>query len=181
MVDRTELIALAATLASFPWSGKELVVEIGAYIGTTTVMMARVLEILGHQPTILSIDPFERCQPDNLNPQGSYGRYIENIRAQGVENRCLALAAFSVDAAPAVPERIGVLVVDGAHHYDAVHSDLELYVPKVVPGGFVFIDDYGPYYPDVIRAVDEFLPTHPEMEVIAKHYYVVLRRRADTG
>ena len=49
---------------------------------------------------------------------------------------------------------IGVLVIDGAHHYEAVRADLELYVPKVVPGGYVFLDDYGPAYPDVIRAIE---------------------------
>ena len=86
------------------------------------------------RPTILSIDPFERCQPDNLNPQGNYEQYIENIKANGVEDRCMALAAFSADAARTVPGGIGVLVVDGSHHYDAVKKDLELYLPKVVTG-----------------------------------------------
>ncbi len=178
MLDRTELMALAATLTTFDWRLSDLLVEIGAYLGTTTVFMAKVLEQLGRRVTILSIDPFERCTPDNLNPQGNYSAYIENIRAHGVANRCLAQAAFSADAAATVPNRIGVLVVDGAHHYDAVRADLELYVPKVVPGGYVFLDDYGPAYPDVIRAIDEYLPAHPELEIIVKSYYVILRRAA---
>ena len=70
------------------------------------------------------------------------------------------------------------LVIDGAHHYDAVRSDLELYAPKVVPGGYIFLDDYGPAYPDVVRAIDEYLPAHPEMDVVIKSYYVILRRRS---
>jgi hypothetical protein len=57
-----------------------------------------------------------------------------------------------------------------------VHADLELYAPKVVPGGFIFIDDYGAAYPDVVRAVDEFIAAHKEMDIVAKEYYVVLRR-----
>lgn len=176
MLDRTELMALAAVLATFDWRISDLVVEIGAYLGTTTVFMAKVLEILGRRPTILSIDPFERCQPDNLNPQGNYEQYIENIKANGVEDRCMALAAFSADAARTVPGGIGVLVIDGSHHYDVVKADLELYIPKVAPGGYVFLDDYGPAYPDVIRAIDEYLPAHPELEVVVKSYYVILRR-----
>jgi hypothetical protein len=124
----------------------------------------------------VSIDPFERCRPDNLNPQGNYPRYIKNILDHGLGDRCLALAAFSADAAPAVPERIGVLVIDGSHHLEEVRSDLRLYIPKVVPGGYIFIDDYGPAYPDVIAAVDELLEAGPAMEVLAKEYYVVLRK-----
>jgi hypothetical protein len=59
-----------------------------------------------------------------------------------------------------------------------VKADLELYIPKVVPGGYVFLDDYGPAYPDVIRAIDEYLPAHPEIEVLMKSYYVILQRRS---
>jgi predicted O-methyltransferase YrrM len=179
MLDRTELEAIGYLLAAYPWKGQEaIVVEIGAYQGRTTVFMAKILDLFGHEAKIVSIDPFERCTPDNFNPQGSYARYMKNVRDNGVDRRCLALAAFSEDAAAAVPERIGVLVIDGWHYYDAVRSDLALYLPKVVPGGYVFLDDYGPSYPDVVRAVDEFLARDSEFEVLAKSYYVVLRRRA---
>jgi glycosyltransferase involved in cell wall biosynthesis/predicted O-methyltransferase YrrM len=178
MLDSTELIAIAAALAAFPWSGSQIVVEIGAYTGLTTVFMAKVLALLGHKTKILSIDPFERCQPDNFNPQGSYAAYMENILSEGVDDRCMALVAFSQDAVQLVPDNIGVLVVDGWHYYDAVKSDLAGYSPKVVPGGYIFIDDYGYAYPDVIRAVDEFLAVTDEFELLAKRHYVVLRRTA---
>lgn len=175
MLDATELEAIAAALASFPWSNGEIVVEIGAYLGTTTVMMAKVLETLGRSAKILSIDPFERSEPENLNARGDYGRYIEAIRACAVEDRCFALAAFSADVACIVPNHVGLLSIDGSHRYPAIQSDLALYCPKVVSGGFIYIDDYKPAYPDVIRAVDEYLADHPELEVEAKEHYVVLR------
>lgn len=180
MLDRTELEAIGYLLAKFPWKGSgAIIVEIGAYQGRTTVFMAKLLSLYGHAPKILSIDPFERVAPDNYNPQGSYSHYMANIRKNGVDRQCMALAAFSEDAADAVPDNIGVLVVDGWHYYESVRSDLALYLPKVVPGGYVFIDDYGPAYPDVVRAVDEFLAVDEEFDVLAKEYYVVLQRRAD--
>jgi hypothetical protein len=36
---------------------------------------------------------------------------------------CLPLAAFSGNAAAVVPEKIGVLVVDGGHLYPVVRDD----------------------------------------------------------
>jgi predicted O-methyltransferase YrrM len=170
------LEAIGYCLATMP-AGDGIVVEIGAYIGRTTVFMVQILRLLGRATKIVSIDPFERCTPDNYNPQGSYARYMKNLRDAGVDRQCMALAAFSEDAAPAVPGSVLLLVIDGWHYYDAVKADLELYLPKLVAGGLVFIDDYGPAYPDVVRAVDEFLARDRAFEVLAKEYYVVLRRR----
>ena len=72
MMDSGELVYLAGALAICPSeNGGSLVVEIGAYHGDSTVYMAKVLQLLNKQMTILSIDPFERSRPDKLNPRGS--------------------------------------------------------------------------------------------------------------
>ena len=91
---------------------------------------------------------------------------------------CLPLACFSYDAAPVVADNVGVLVVDGDHSYPVVTRDLRLFAPKVRPGGFLFIDDYGPAYPGVVQAVDEFLADQPGFVLHAKSYFVVLERPA---
>jgi hypothetical protein len=178
MLDRKRLLALAAALCAHDWQEGEIVVEIGAYTGLTTVFMAKNLRESGHAPLILSIDPFERAARDPYNPAGRYADFIANIHAHGFESQCLALAAFSAQAAPVVPGRAGVLVVDGCHHYPEVCEDLRLYLPKVVAGGYAFIDDYGPMYPGVIRAVDERFAVDSEFEVLERQHYVVARRRA---
>jgi cephalosporin hydroxylase len=177
MMDAAELTHLAAAVAAGPWRNDAIVVEIGAYRGTTTVFMARVLQRLGHDAPILSIDAFERVAPDPVNPQGVYLAYLEAIRLHGVAERCLPLAAFSQDAARVVPDTIGLLVVDGGHHYPVVSADLRLYAPKVVPGGFIFIDDYVPAYPDVMRAVDEYFGRSREFAIVHQSYFVVAQRR----
>jgi hypothetical protein len=179
MMDAGELIHLAATLAAYSWEREAIVVEIGAYVGHTTVFMARILQMLGKQVPILSIDPFERAQPDPLNPQGIYSAYLENIRKHKVESSCLPLASFSQDAAPVVPDKIGVLVVDGGHHYPVVSKDLALYGPKLLDGGFIFIDDYGPSYPDVVRAVDEYFIASSRFTIVHKDYFIVAQRSTD--
>ena len=176
MMDPSELLHLAATLAAFPWDGRAIVVEIGAYVGRTTVFMAEVLRLLGHRVPILSIDPFEAVQPDPLNPQGIFSAYAATVQASGSAGMCLPLLAFSTDAAPVVPDWIGVLVVDGGHHYPTVSRDLALYAPKVLPGGLIFIDDYGPAYPDVVRAVDEYFSGQAPFTVLHVSYFVVAVR-----
>ena len=183
MLDAQELIHLAAALLSSPRpaSGRRLVVEIGAYLGRTTVFMARVLETSGAPCTILSIDPFESVSPDPLNPRGQYSVYQEHVRQAGLQDVCIPLVAFSRDAAPAVPEGIDVLVVDGDHRYEAVKQDLALYGPKLGVGGRVFIDDYVPAYEGVQNATDEFFQANPDFEVLHRSYFVIAERKSGSA
>ncbi len=177
MMDAGELLHLGAVLVAHSWQPNELLVEIGAYRCETTVFMAKLLDLVGQRVPILSIDAFERAQPDSLNPQGIYRAYIQNIMAHGVADKCFLLSAFSENAAPVVPNSIGVLVIDGGHHYPVVSKDLALYGAKVVPEGFVFIDDYVEAYPGVVQAVDEYFQASSDFEILMKSYFVVARRR----
>jgi len=181
MLDANELLRLAAALTAFPWENGGFVVEIGAYIGTTTAFMAKVLERLGKRVPILSIDPFERFQPDSLNAQGNYSAYVANIIRNHVDHLCLPLAGFSESAAPFIADNIGVLVIDGDHRYAAVSNDLRLYTPKVRKGGYIFVDDYGAAYPDVVRAVDEFFTESTEFSTHVKSYFVLAERKSQRG
>jgi hypothetical protein len=178
MMDSNELLHLAAALATYPWEAGGIVVEIGAYEGRTTIYMARILRLLGRRVPILSIDPFERAQPDPLNPQGRYAAYLENITRQGLQDQCLPLVAFSQDAAPVVPDTVGVLVIDGAHHYPAVSRDFALFGPKVLPQGVIFVDDYAPVYAGVMRAADEYFATGSAFRRLHTSYFLVAQRSA---
>ena len=51
-------------------------------------------------------------------------------------------------------ERIAVLHCDG-DWYESVRLTLEVFYPRVSPGGFVVIDDYGTW-PGARRATDEY-------------------------
>ncbi len=176
MMDADELLHLAAALAAYDWSDGAIVVEIGAYLGQTTVFMAKVLEHVGSPAPILSIDAFERVVPDPLNPQGVFETYLQNVAAAGFAARCFPLVGFSQQVAPVVPNAIGVLVLDGGHYDEVVRADLALYAPKIRPGGYLFADDYGPMYPEVVRALDDFLARTPEFTVVARRGFVIARR-----
>ncbi|MBT8201825.1 MAG: class I SAM-dependent methyltransferase [Acidimicrobiia bacterium] len=176
MMDRGELRCLAAAALAFPWSGAEIVVEIGTYAGETACFVAETLAEEGHDAVVLSIDPFERVSGTRWNPQGKYRRYQRAVRSRGLEQRCLPLIAYSQDAAPAVPSRIGLLIVDGNHELESVRRDLELYAPKVVPGGIVFMDDFTETYPGVTTATNEFVRTHDAFELLHQSYFAILQK-----
>ncbi|MBT8194484.1 MAG: class I SAM-dependent methyltransferase [Acidimicrobiia bacterium] len=176
MMDDGELKALAAVALAFPWQPSAFVVEIGSYAGTTAAFVAETLVEAGHGTRVLSIDPFERVKRTLNNPSGKYRRYQKTMRARGLENRCLPLVGYSQDAADVVGDRIGVLIVDGNHEFASVERDLALFAPKVLPGGFIFLDDFTPTYPGVIRATEEFLESSPDYELIHRSYYAILQR-----
>jgi hypothetical protein len=176
MMDDGELRCLAGVTLAFPWSPEALVVEIGSYAGTTAAFLAETLADAGIPNPVLSIDPFERVAGSGLNPRGRYRKYVKTMRSRGLQDRCFALVAYSHDAAVAVPDRIGLLIIDGNHEYESVARDLELFAPKVLPGGFIFLDDYTDTYPGVRRATDEYAVAHSNWEVLHRSYFAILRR-----
>lgn len=174
MMDEHELLTLAAASALAPANEYTIVVEIGTYLGNTAVFLANVLRELGRRLPVLSIDAFHRAQPDMLNPRGELLQYLDNIRANGVEDVCIPLIALSANAARVVPQEIGLLIIDGGHSYEVANADLELYTPKVQQDGIVFIDDYGSAYPGVVRAVDRFFSSPScRFRILHQSYFVI--------
>ena len=67
-----------------------------------------------------------------------------------------------------VNQTLDVLYIDGGHSYETTRSDIEVYSPYVIPGGFLVIDDsanrfaypwgYFPGIASVSKAADHCLP-----------------------
>lgn len=66
---------------------------------------------------------------------------------------------------------IDMLLIDGDHHYEVVHADIENWLPRIKKGGVVIFHDYAPtahnlrQFPElegVKRAADEWCKAHPE-------------------
>lgn len=93
-------------------------------------------------------------------------------------NRCEVTMhrGYSQDVAPVFPNNyFDWVYIDGDHSYEAVKLDLELYSPKVKPGGYITGDDYE--WETVKRAVDEFVKTNTSVrrKLIKNHQYVLVR------
>jgi Methyltransferase domain len=174
---------------------KELPVgSVGAEIGVWKGDFSRVL--LDHvQPKELHlIDPWRFFDdPDHAGSfyggavakgQGDMDAIYESVVARfDREINCGVVRVhreMSVDAATAFDDAsFDWVYVDGDHTYDAVKSDLELYRPKVKPGGLICGDDYGSdRWPGVARAVDENVKSAAVDTVWIEPPEFVLRRTA---
>jgi predicted O-methyltransferase YrrM len=67
----------------------------------------------------------------------------------------------SADAADLIEPGIGLLHIDGNHDYAKLRSDIEKYLPKLRPGGYLVLDDIG--WPTI----------QPQYDELKKHMAVV--------
>ncbi len=127
-------------------------------------------EILKREPSKLYlIDPWKSIAdvPERWHaaPQEEMDKvYNEVIGAFGGRDNVEVVRKFSADAAADIQDgSLDWVYVDGDHSYEFVKQDLELWWPKLKPGGCICGDDYqeGKYQVEVlkfgvVKAVNEF-------------------------
>lgn len=127
------------------------IVEIGSFKGKSTIALGLGSKWISEKKrTIYAIDPFI----SNGYYRDYFNEFQKNILNYRLANYVTPIKKFSHEAIQDCPENISALFVDGDHSYSGVKRDVELYAPRVVPGGFIAFHDYT-VYPDVRRAVDE--------------------------
>ena len=112
------------------------VLEIGRYRGGTTLLLAAAMD--GHG-MLYSIDngSHERWL---FGESGKFdGMLKEKLQSLGLSAELLV--GDSSTLRPGI-DAVDVLIIDGGHTYDAVKRDIETFCPLVVPGGWVFADDF---------------------------------------
>ena len=146
-------------------------IEAGVWRGGAAIFMRAALDVLGGEArTVWVADSFRGLplpDPDVMPDRGdtfhqhaclSVG--LEAVRANfaryGVlSDRVQFLEGWFADTLPAAPiERLALLRADG-DMYGSTMDILRPLYPKVAPGGFVIIDDYGAV-PACRQAVDDF-------------------------
>ena len=148
-------------------------VEIGVWAGDLSAAILRAV-----RPVQLHLlDPWAFA-PDERYEQAWYGgaragsqaemdevykRVLQRFETEIADGAVVIHRSTSAEAAAGFEDAsLDWVYVDGNHLYEYVRADLELFAPKVRPGGLLAGDDYGTpgWWDDgVRRAVDRFLVT----------------------
>ena len=138
-------------------TGRGVIVEIGAWKGRSTVCLARGARA-GRRPPLFAVDP-HTGSPEHRASGGAVdtaGEFAANLARAGVGDVVVPLVQTSEDAARTLREPVELIFIDGAHEYEAVERDFDLWFPKIVTGGVMaFHDSSG--WPGVRRVVERRL------------------------
>lgn len=133
------------------------IVEIGSYLGRSTVVLATVR-------SIWAIDPHEG-ETSKAKVEPTYWAFLDNLEEAGVRDRVMVLRQRSTEVVFEHP--IGLLFIDGLHDYESVRADFLHFEPYVQHDGLVAFHDYDQPEPSwgVGKFVDQLLDTGEWREV----------------
>jgi predicted O-methyltransferase YrrM len=135
--------------------GTGAIVEIGSWKGKSTVWIAQGSK-KGSRTKVFAVDPHVGS-PEHQAAEGSVWtlrEFEENMRKTGCSDIVEPIVKTSEAAAPGINMPVEFVFVDGAHEYEMVKLDFELWFPKLIEGGIVaFHDTIG--WPGPKRLVNE--------------------------
>lgn len=145
-----------------------VVVEVGSWLGRSTIGMAIMNRDMNKECKIYAVDTWEgssgcgdeeyhiHIKDELLKKENKtlFEKFIANVKEFDLEDIILPIKKPSVEASKDFEnESIDILVIDGAHDFDSVYEDLKCWVPKVKKGGIIIGDDHSPSFPSVEAAV----------------------------
>jgi len=151
-------------------------IETGVWRGGATILMRGVLNAFGDtKRTVWVADSFKglpkpdakrwpQDQDDTFWTKGRLAVSPEEVKANFeryglLDDQVRFLVGWFEDTLPAAPiERLAVLRLDG-DMYGSTMEALEALYPKLSPGGYVIVDDYGAI-PTCKEAVSDFRASH---------------------
>lgn len=174
-LNRTDMARFHAFCLMFDQIGKERipgdVAEIGVYRGHTASLLARFARRTERHAWLL--DTFEGFKDDDFVGVDSSQKIqftdtsLETVRAFVGEASTSYVKGFFPDTAVHLPEDgLYALVHIDCDLYKPILSALEYFYPRMAPGGFLVVHDYGSlWWPGAEQAVDEFFADKPEAVV----------------
>lgn len=125
-------------LAYFAKKTRRTIVEIGSYLGMSTVFMAKATK-----------NPIYAIDPHYLK---SYKKFLANTKKY---KNIIPVKITSAEANKNWKEKISLLNIDGNHEYKFAKQDLKLWLPYLEDNGVVVCHDAFAPYEEVWRAVKE--------------------------
>lgn len=132
---------------------KKTMVEIGSFIGESTILFARQFK------HVSTIDPFlPNYDPQDPTSQFNFDEVYEEYlkRIDEKKDVITTYKMTSNDALSVLSDmKFDFVYIDGIHQYDNVYMDIMNYLPLVKKGGYIGGHDYGGYWKGVKEAVDK--------------------------
>ena len=128
--------------------GEGTIVEIGSFIGNSTIFLAAP-----GRDTVHAVDPHsEESMTQVPGAASTSDDFLANLKRFGVRDRVLYHRRPSVEAAAEWSgERVRLLYIDGLHTYEAVTADYRAWAPHLATHHVVVFDDF--LWKEVERAV----------------------------
>ncbi len=178
--DEADLLIAACAQALRELPAPQSLVEIGSYLGRSTVALGSVVQALGSKATVYAIDPHDgqvgALDPGLTATPPTRERLERNLVAHGLSERVEVIPKLSFQVAWRRP--IGLLLVDGLHDYPNVSRDFLHFEPWIADGGYIAFHDYSDYWPEVRVFVDELLASGRYRQVALARSLIVLRKPA---
>lgn len=112
-------------------------VEIGSYLGASSVFLAKGLRSGGK---LYCVDTWKN-QGMSEGARDTYEAFLSNTKDYA--DRIVPLRGFSCDVAKSFDKKIDLMFFDGDHSEDGVKGDVSSWFPKLKPGAVVVFHDYG--------------------------------------
>ncbi len=130
-----ELLKLYSLTNSFKKNA--IAVEIGSYIGASSLLIAKGLN---DNSILYCIDTWQNDAMTEGN-WDSYKVFLENTKS--VKNKITTIRKTSVEAGNNFNKMIDFIFIDGDHSYEGVKKDVDIWFPKLKSGGIVVMHDIG--------------------------------------
>jgi len=150
-----EIELLTAEAAKVPSGG--CVVEVGSYLGKSTVAMAAAVK-----PNVMvwAVDMWDNRNMGKIEAKDTFPEFLKNTE----EYRGSVIAYIrkpSVEAAATWTGEIDLLLIDADHTYEGALADLDGWVPHLKRGGVLIMHDYTEKAAGVAEAFAAFRVTCP--------------------
>jgi len=147
-------------------------VEVGIYLGRSLCSLGEVVERSGKSFTVIGIDTCRGSGSEGRRHKdyhaaavargdGTFaGELHRNVLECGFGDKTCLIINDSVNASRLFADQsIAWVHLDASHDYANVKADIEAWLPKVKPGGWLSGDDYDELkWPEVVKAIAELLP-----------------------
>lgn len=122
--------------------GKGVIVEIGSWKGKSTICLG-LGSRSGGNLKIYAVDPHRGNSEHNkgFGKFDTFNDFLCNLKTQHLDDIVVPLRFTSTEASKIMEEPVQLIFIDGAHEYDMVKLDFEVWFPKLIVGGVMAFHD----------------------------------------